>query len=188
MSIRGLALAFYLFNPRSSVLATVAWFKARAEALEQQGAASFPKTSLCLVYPPRRNTRIFGSLKSSDCSPRPYLCLCFVLCLRDKTHLAGVWASMHWRASSSEFQPCATHARGAEEMQAEPNTSKSFLKFTPYKDVYTFFIFFFLTISYLSPCRTVTPRRYLSHLHWETGKSFHAWDASINVSFCLEER
>lgn len=41
-----------------------------------------------------------------------------------------------------EFQPCATHAGGAKEMQALRNTSKSFLKFTPYTDVYTLFPFF----------------------------------------------
>lgn len=80
----------------------MAWFRARAGALEQQGAARVPKNAtLPCLSAKKEHKDFFCLLKSSTALPRPYLCLCFVLCLRDKTQLAGVWASTHRRASSS---------------------------------------------------------------------------------------
>lgn len=87
-----------------------------------------------------------------DCSP-PTLSLPLFRVMSEGQNALGWSLSVDAQTSEQqwlpEFQPGATHTGRVEEMQALRNTRKSFLKFTPYKDVYTFgFFFFFFTISY----------------------------------------
>lgn len=182
-----------------SVLAAWPGSRPGPERSSSRVLPAFQKMSLCLVYPPRRNTRIFCSLEKL-CLLSPTLSLSLFLVMSEGQNALGWSGSVGTQASESrrlpEFQPCFTRAGGVEETQALRNTSNSFLKLTPYKDVYTFlfFIFFHFTISYLSPCRTATPGRYLRHLHsyspCESRTSFYAWEDLKNYSclFFSEER
>lgn len=155
----------------------MAWFRARAGALEQQGAARVPKNAtLPCLSAKKEHKDFFCLLKSSTALPRPYLCLCFVLCLRDKTHLAVVWASTHRRASSSGSPSFSLVLHTLEEWRKcrRYETHANHFWNSHHTRMFTLlaFFFFFLQSHTVSPCRTATPHRYLRHLHsysrWET--------------------
>lgn len=94
-------MAFYLFNPRLSVLATVAWFRARAGVLDQQGAAHFPKNVTLPCLSAKKEHKDF-LLAQKALTALPDLISVFVSCYvwGTKRTWLGVWASTHRRVSS----------------------------------------------------------------------------------------
>lgn len=179
-------MAFYLFNPRLSVLATIAWFRAWAGALDQQGAAHFPKNVTLPCLSAKKEHKDF-LLTQKALTALPDLISVFVSCYvwGTKRTWLGVWASTHRRVSSTGSLSFSLVLHMLEERRKCRRNQTQANRFSNSHHTRMFTHFFFLLFFLQSPCRTATPRRYLRHLHssshCEPGKSFHVSDASIDV-------
>lgn len=97
----------------------MAWFRARAGALEQQGAARFPKNATLSCLSAKKEHKDFLLAQKLDCSRRPYLSLFRVM--SEGQNALGWSLSVDTQTTEQqwlpEFQPCATHTVRVEEMQ-----------------------------------------------------------------------